>query len=111
MLLMDEATSALDNESEWFVRVSIERIFMESKGELSIVAIAHRLSAILENSKFVVFEFGRIVEMGVHSELMDIGGYYYNLAMFQKFDNVGDIAQKTEEDTEEQDFDDDDDTS
>jgi len=49
-----------------------------TEGRTSIV-IAHRLSTIHNADKIVVLDKGEIKEMGSHSELLNLKGYYYTL--------------------------------
>ncbi len=69
ILVLDEATSALDSESEHLVQEALWRL-MESATAL---VIAHRLSTIANMDRIVVFDQGRIVEEGTHSELLRLG--------------------------------------
>ena len=73
--LLDEATSALDKESEKQVEESLKSLI---KGRTSI-SIAHRLDTIIDSDVIFVMEDGRIVEQGVHQELLDKKGKYYSL--------------------------------
>jgi ABC-type multidrug transport system fused ATPase/permease subunit len=69
ILVLDEATSALDSESEHLVQEALWRL-MESSTAL---VIAHRLSTIANMDRIVVFDQGKIVEEGTHSELLRLG--------------------------------------
>ena len=69
ILVLDEATSALDSESEHLVQEALWRL-MESATAL---VIAHRLSTIANMDRIVVFDQGKIVEEGTHSELLRRG--------------------------------------
>ena len=75
IILLDEATSALDRESEKQVEESLKSLI---KGRTSI-SIAHRLDTIIDSDVIFVMEDGRIVEQGVHQELLDKKGKYYSL--------------------------------
>lgn len=75
MLILDEATSALDNESETIITRAIEELATNR----TTIVIAHRLSTILKADRLVVMDAGRVVEQGVHAELLQKGGYYSDL--------------------------------
>lgn len=55
VLILDEATSALDNETE----KSITDTILKFKGQITIIAIAHRVSTLAECDFKVRFEDGR----------------------------------------------------
>lgn len=75
ILILDEATSALDNESENWIKKSLERL---SKNRTTIT-IAHRLSTIQNAEKILLLEDGKILERGSHKELMAMNGRYRKL--------------------------------
>lgn len=56
VLILDEATSALDNETE----KSITDTILKLKGQITIIAIAHRVSTLVECDFKVRFENGRV---------------------------------------------------
>ncbi len=79
VLILDEATSALDTESERLVESALERLLV---GRTTLI-IAHRLSTIQRADRLVVLDSGRIVEQGVHAELLRQGGVYAKLFQMQ----------------------------
>ncbi len=72
ILLLDEATSSLDSEAESKVQIAIEALLKEK----SALIIAHRLSTIINADMIYVFDKGKIVEKGNHSELIEKNGLY-----------------------------------
>ena len=78
-ILLDEATSSLDAENERKITENMERLF---KGR-TMVVIAHRLSTVRNADNIIVLRHGRIVEQGMHVELAEKGGYYYELVRNQ----------------------------
>ncbi|CAJ0572276.1 unnamed protein product, partial [Mesorhabditis spiculigera] len=80
LLILDEATSALDAESEKIVQ---EAINASTFGRTCLV-IAHRLSTIRDADKIIVMDRGVIVEEGVHKDLVEKHGVYYQLVKHQE---------------------------
>ena len=77
LLMLDEATSALDNESEKMVQAALDEIM--SKQKRTTITIAHRLSTIRHADLIAVVSEGRVIETGIHEELMDRGSAYFQL--------------------------------
>lgn len=75
VLIFDEATSSLDNESESYVKESLESL---AKGRTTIV-IAHRLSTIRNAQRIIVLSDEGIVEEGTHGTLLARNGVYAQL--------------------------------
>ena len=75
VLILDEATSALDSVSERIVQGALDTA---ARGRTTI-AIAHRLSTVINADVIFVVEAGRVVETGTHAGLVDAGGVYAHL--------------------------------
>ena len=75
ILLLDEATSALDAESEAEVQEGLNR----SMRNRTVIVIAHRLATTQGADKIVVFDKGKIIEVGKHIELLEKEGIYKEL--------------------------------
>ena len=67
IVILDEATSALDNKSELIVQQAIDNLMADR----TVFVIAHRLSTVRHADKIVVINYGQIVEMGTHEELVN----------------------------------------
>ncbi|XP_047322616.1 ABC transporter B family member 2-like [Impatiens glandulifera] len=81
ILLLDEATSALDVESERVVQQALDRL-MKNR---TTVMVAHRLSTIKNADQIAVLQDGKIIEKGIHSELVENkNGAYYKLINLQQ---------------------------
>jgi len=67
LLILDEATSSVDTETEKQIQEALDRL-VEGR---TTFAIAHRLSTLQAADRLIVLEKGRIVEQGLHSELVE----------------------------------------
>lgn len=86
LLVLDEATSSLDSISEHYIQKALETL-MEGK---TTITIAHRLATIKAVDRILVFDNGRIVEQGTHTELLKrTDSHYKKLYDMQALDLVG----------------------
>ncbi len=76
VLVLDEATSNLDPGTELIVEHALDTLM---SGRTTIV-VAHRLSTIQRADRIGVIDGGRLVELGNHTELVELGGKYATLA-------------------------------
>ena len=76
VLVLDEATSNLDPGTEFIVERALDSLM---SGRTTIV-VAHRLSTIQRADRIGVIDGGRLVELGNHTELVELGGRYATLA-------------------------------
>ena len=75
ILLLDEATSALDSHSERIIQEAMR----EAMAGKTVIAIAHRLSTVMDMDRLIVLQRGAIVADGSHEELLLSGGLYAEL--------------------------------
>ena len=75
LLVFDEATSALDSITEEAITNTVKSI-SDEKEQINIL-IAHRLSTIMHADRIYVLEKGKVVEMGSHTDLVEMKGLYY----------------------------------
>ncbi len=66
IVILDEATSALDNKSEAIVQKAIDNLMKDK----TVLVIAHRLSTVRNADKIAVVNYGEIVEIGTHTQLI-----------------------------------------
>jgi ATP-binding cassette subfamily B protein len=75
VVILDEATSSLDSLTERAIQETLDKL-MRGK---TVLVVAHRLSTIAHLDRILVFDRGRIVEDGTHSELLARRGAYHLL--------------------------------
>lgn len=80
ILVFDEATSSLDSHSEQSILSALKDVAREH----TTLAIAHRLSTVVNSDMILVMDQGRIVERGTHPQLLELGGLYARLWSLQQ---------------------------
>ena len=79
VMILDEATSALDTVSERIVQSTLD----EASRNRTTIAIAHRLSTVINADVIFVIDRGRVAESGTHDELLQKNGVYAKLVSEQ----------------------------
>ncbi len=82
ILVLDEATSSLDTETEQLIQTSLNTLLEDSN--ITVLAIAHRLSTLKHMDRIIVLEHGKIVEEGTHNALIGRDSLYKKLWELQK---------------------------
>ena len=84
LLLLDEATSAVDSEREADIQAALGTL-MQGR---TTIAVAHRLSTIVDADEILVMHHGVVAERGAHAALLAERGLYERLWRLQ----VGDAS-------------------
>ena len=79
LLLLDEATSAVDSARE----AEIQRALSTLMAGRTTIAVAHRLSTIVDADEILLLHHGAVVERGRHAELVAREGRYTRLWRLQ----------------------------
>jgi ABC-type multidrug transport system fused ATPase/permease subunit len=79
ILVLDEPTASIDATTEY----EIFHRFQELTAEKIVVLISHRFSTVRMADRIVVFQEGRIAEIGTHQELLGRGAIYAHLFAMQ----------------------------
>ncbi|MCC7053703.1 MAG: ABC transporter ATP-binding protein [Gemmatimonadaceae bacterium] len=79
LLLLDEATSAVDSEREAEIQGAL-RTLMQGR---TTIAVAHRLSTIVDADEILVMHHGVVAERGTHAALLASRGLYNRLWQLQ----------------------------
>ena len=79
VLILDEPTASVDAKAEYEI---FKEIGESQKGRTTII-ISHRFSTVRKAEKIFVIAHGKIVERGMHAELMSQGGLYAEMFSLQ----------------------------
>ena len=75
IILFDEATSALDNESQKYIKKTIDNLVKEH----TVIIVAHRLSTIIDADIIHLIDSGRLLGSGTHEYLLKNNNIYKKL--------------------------------
>ncbi|CAJ1067622.1 canalicular multispecific organic anion transporter 1 [Xyrichtys novacula] len=76
ILILDEATAAVDLETDDLIQNTIRREF----SHCTVLTIAHRLHSIMDSSRVMVLDAGKIVEFDSPSNLLQKRGHFFSMA-------------------------------
>uniref|UniRef100_A0A4W6CQK3 ATP-binding cassette, sub-family C (CFTR/MRP), member 2 n=1 Tax=Lates calcarifer TaxID=8187 RepID=A0A4W6CQK3_LATCA len=76
ILILDEATAAVDLETDNLIQNTIRKEF----SHCTVLTIAHRLHSIMDSSRVMVLDAGKIVEIDSPSNLLKKQGHFYAMA-------------------------------
>jgi ATP-binding cassette, subfamily B, multidrug efflux pump len=72
LLILDDSTSSVDLVTEYKIQKALDTLM---QGRTSFV-IAQRISTVLNASKIIVLDKGKVVDMGTHKDLMENSAIY-----------------------------------
>uniref|UniRef100_A0A672I9D7 ATP-binding cassette, sub-family C (CFTR/MRP), member 2 n=1 Tax=Salarias fasciatus TaxID=181472 RepID=A0A672I9D7_SALFA len=76
ILILDEATAAVDLETDNLIQNTIREEF----SSCTVLTIAHHLHSIMDSSRVMVLDAGRIVEFDTPQNLLSNKGHFYAMA-------------------------------
>ncbi|XP_015266213.1 PREDICTED: canalicular multispecific organic anion transporter 2 [Gekko japonicus] len=76
ILILDEATAAIDLETDDLIQMTIRTQFEDC----TVLTIAHRLNTIMDYTRVVVLDKGKIAEFDTPSRLVASRGIFYTMA-------------------------------
>lgn len=79
ILILDDSTSSVDTETEAEIREALQNLM---KNRTTFI-IAHRIQSIMDADFILVMDNGRIVQSGVHEDLVGQGGIYQQIFNIQ----------------------------
>lgn len=82
ILILDEATSSLDTHTEQLIQASLSTLLENSN--ITVLAVAHRLSTLKHMDRIIVLQHGKIIEEGSHLDLIARESTYKKLWEMQK---------------------------
>jgi ATP-binding cassette subfamily B protein len=93
VVLLDEPTAQLDvrGEAEIFNRI------LAATRSCTTILISHRFSTVRQADRICVLEQGRVIELGTHAELMELGGRYRTMFELQAQRFASGAAEEGEE--------------
>ncbi|RSC94015.1 ABC transporter ATP-binding protein [Tenacibaculum singaporense] len=75
ILIFDDCLSAVDTETEERILSNLERV----SSDKTTIIISHRVSSAKNADKIIVLDEGKIIQQGVHNQLVKQEGYYKEL--------------------------------
>ena len=83
ILIFDDSLSAVDTETDLKIRNALKN----QEGKTTTIIITHRITTAKDADKIVVFEDGKITNVGKHEELIKVPGLYQTIWKIQNYFN------------------------
>ncbi len=84
IIIFDDCLSAVDAKTEREILGNLST-YLENK---TAIIITHRIFTLFDFDHIIVLEDGKIIEQGTHQELINAGGYYFDLYEEQQAQNI-----------------------
>ncbi|PTY83060.1 ABC transporter ATP-binding protein [Heyndrickxia sporothermodurans] len=91
ILILDDATSAVDMDTEFKIQEGLRQVMKDR----TTFIIAHRISSLKHADEILVLENGKIVERGIHDDLLANGGPYERIYKIQYKDQQAILQSQT----------------
>ena len=88
ILILDDAASSVDAETEEQILRNLETVMRNR----TTLLITHRVSSACLAERIVVLDRGKIVEEGLHEDLLNARGRYYELSQKQQLEEELELA-------------------
>jgi len=79
ILILDDSTSAVDADTEARIKEALDELM---EGRTTFI-IAHRIQTLRQADRILVLDEGRIVQQGIHEELIETEGFYQDVFRLQ----------------------------
>ena len=87
LLILDNVLSAVDYETERFLLQEIHKLLKPEKGmqalAVSLLIVSHRVTSMEQADWILVLDEGKIVDQGLHTDLIQCSGYYQQMWKLQ----------------------------
>ena len=83
LLILDDALSAVDAKTEQLILSNLKALRHES----STLVVSHRLSSVMEANEILVLDEGKVIERGLHEDLIKSGGWYAQMWQMQQIES------------------------
>lgn len=84
ILILDDALSSVDTEKEAEIIDNLSDFLKER----TTFIVSHRLKSLIDADEIIVLQDGKIIERGIHQELIKMNGFYANLFRLQQLEEV-----------------------
>ena len=85
IMIFDDSLSAVDAKTDAAIRKGLK----EASKDATVIIISHKITTIMGADNIYVFDGGRVVESGTHSELINNNKIYSRIYNLQRSEQEG----------------------